>query len=65
MKSVVEEWKEGRWSEIVSFTGENLMGKARENFNHILRTEMDRPIRLIIIHAHHDGTSESAAKLLK
>ncbi len=55
----------GHWNVCMAFQGPDGMTKARENFEHILRNQTDVVVRLIVIHAEHDGTSDSAAKLLR
>ncbi len=66
MRVVIEKFNEsGRPIEIMSFTGENMMGKGRENFNARLRDNPGEPIRLIVVHGEHNGSSDSAAKLLR
>ncbi len=66
MRVVIEKFNEsGRPVEVMSFNGENMMGKGRENFNAMLRENPGEPVRLIVVHGDHNGTSESAAKLLR
>ncbi len=66
MKIVIEKYNEsGRPIEVMSFHGPNMMGNARENFNARLRDNPGEPIRLIVVHADHNGTSESAERLLR
>lgn len=65
MKVVIEKRRDGRWIEFMSFEGENMMGKGRENFNALLRDKTGEPARLIVVHADHNGTTESAENLLR
>ena len=64
MKAIIERRYEGRWEALHVFeAGRDMMDKARASFNAMLHE--GRPLRLIVVHAEHDGTSASARLLLK